>query len=173
MFHNIGVFLTSSCVCGSTPVLLSASKCSSPTTMRSFSGIRVMITGHRLGVISSMLTYNTNYNPRCMEFKLVRLNFVHFQGAAVRMSEDSGVPGHESFIDLCQDGCLCPESPAVSVSSGGHSPNMWPQPPMTNSESSMEYLCRWMSNEISKDISRISCIFKEHRDWCWFSSRCI
>ena len=125
-----------------------------------------MITGYRLGVISSTLTYNTNYNPRCMEFELVQLNFVHFQGAAACMSEDSRVPGCESFIDLHWDGCLCPESSTVSVSSGGHSPNMWPQPPMTDLESLMEYLCQWMLNEISKDISGISCIFKEHRDLC-------
>ena len=73
-----------------------------------------------------------------MEFELVRPNFAHFQGAAARTSEDFGVPGRESFIDLRRDGYLRPESPAVSVSSGGHSPDMWPQPPMTDSESSME-----------------------------------
>lgn len=59
-----------------------------------------------------------------MEFDLVRPNFAHFQGAAARTSEDSGVLGREDSIDLCQDGYLRPESPAVSISSGGHSPDM-------------------------------------------------
>jgi len=73
-----------------------------------------------------------------MEFELVRPNFAHFQGAAARTSEDSGVLGREGFIDLRQDGYLRPESPTVSVSSGGHSPNMWPQPPTTDFEFVMD-----------------------------------
>ena len=63
------------------------------------------------------------------EFKLVWPNFVHFQGAAVRTSEDSGVLGHEGSIDLHQEGYFHLESPIVSVSSGKHSLDMWPQPP--------------------------------------------
>jgi hypothetical protein len=64
-----------------------------------------------------------------MEFELVRPNFAHFQGAAARTSEDSGVLGCESA--------------RRARSSGGHSPDMWPQPPVpcrptTDSESSIE-----------------------------------
>jgi len=82
------------------------------------------------------------------EFELVWPNFAHFQGAAARTSEDSGVLGHEGSIDLRQKGYLHLESPVVSVSSGEHSLDMWPQPPTTTmpgtsspttgSESSME-----------------------------------
>jgi hypothetical protein len=57
----------------------------------------------------------------------VRPNFAHFQGTAARTSEDSGVLGREGSIDLRQGGYLRPESPTVSVSSGGHSPDMWPR----------------------------------------------
>jgi hypothetical protein len=66
-----------------------------------------------------------------MEFELVRPNFAHFQGASACTSEDSWVLGREGCIDLYQDGYLRPESPAVSVSSGGHSLDMWPRPPTT------------------------------------------
>ena len=64
-----------------------------------------------------------------MEFELVRPNFAHFQGAAARTSEDSGVLGCKSA--------------QRARSSGGNSPDMWPQPPVpcrptTDSESSIE-----------------------------------
>jgi len=51
------------------------------------------------------------------EFKLVWLNFAHFQGAAARTSEYSWVLGHEGSIDLRQEGYFHLESPVVSVSS--------------------------------------------------------
>ena len=103
-----------------------------------------------------------------MEFELVRPNFAHFQGAAARTSEDSGVLGREGSIDLRQDGLLRPESPAFSVSSGGHSPDVWPQPPTTippvpsrpttDSESSMEAHrnreLKWMSLMSSSPASQ-------------------
>ena len=103
-----------------------------------------------------------------MEFELVRPNFGHFQGVAARTSEDSGVLGREGSIDLRQDGYLRPESPAVSVSSGGQSPDMWPQPPAatppvpsrptTESESSMEAHrnreLKWMSLMSSSPASQ-------------------
>jgi len=71
-----------------------------------------------------------------MEFNLVGPNFGHLQGAAARTTEDSGVLGREGSIYLRQDGYLRPECPTVSASSGGHSPDIWPQPPTT--DSSME-----------------------------------
>ena len=63
-----------------------------------------------------------------MEFELVLPNFMHFQSAAAQKSKDSGVLGREGAIDLRQDGYLHPESPVISVSSRGHSPDIWPQP---------------------------------------------
>ena len=103
-----------------------------------------------------------------MEFELVRPNFAHFQGSAARTSEDSGVLGREGSIDVRQDGYLRPESPTVSVSSGGHSSDMWPQPPTTTppvpsrptteSESSMEAHrnreLKWMSLMSSSPASQ-------------------
>jgi hypothetical protein len=103
-----------------------------------------------------------------MEFELVRPNFAHFQGSAARTSKDSGVLGREGSIDLRQDGYLRPESPAMSVSLGGHSPDMWPQPPTTtppvrsrpttHSESSMEAHrnreLKWMSLMLSSPASQ-------------------
>jgi len=94
-----------------------------------------------------------------MEFDLVQPNFAHFQSASAQTSEDSGVLGREGPIDDRQDGLLRPESPAISISSGGHSPDVWPQPPTTippvpscpttDSESSMEahrnHELKWMS----------------------------
>ena len=88
-------------------------------------------------------------------------------GAAARTSEDSGVLGCQCSIDVHQDGLLRPESPALSISSGGHSPDMWPQPPTTippvlsrpttDSESSMEAhqnrKLKWMSLMLSSPAS--------------------
>jgi len=101
-----------------------------------------------------------------MEFELVRPSFTHhFQGAA-RSSEDSGVLGREGSMDVRQDGHLRPESPTISVSSGGHSlsvdgllsTNAWPQPPKTDSESSMEAHrnreLKWMSLMSSSPASQ-------------------
>ena len=103
-----------------------------------------------------------------MEFELVRPNLAHFQGVAARTSEDSGVLGREGSVDHRQDGHLRPESPAISVSSGGHSPDTWPQPPTTtppgpsrhttDSESSMEAHrnreLKWMSLMLSSPASQ-------------------
>jgi hypothetical protein len=56
-----------------------------------------------------------------MEFELVRPNLGHHFSQAARTSEDSGVLGRDGSFDLRQESSafLRPESPALSISSGG------------------------------------------------------
>ena len=82
----------------------------------------------------------------------------------------------EGSVDLHQDEYLRPEGPTGSVSSGGHSPNIWPQPPTTiplvpacpTIESLMEAHrnreLNWMSLMSSSPASQ-SCKYKKLRSF--------